>query len=73
MSGSKHYVGKVTLNGITTTQLEVMRNPRRFQHASSRWLLVRVNSGATDGFRYMEDALAYGSRLNRHLVWEEQK
>lgn len=62
--------GYVTLDGRTSLELEVVRNYKKFQNRGTRFLLVRVASGSGDGFRFVEDALAHGSRINPKIEWK---
>jgi len=53
--------------------LEVFRNPRRFQHRGSRFILFRTSNHSSDGFASWEDAKAYGSRLNPKIEWRLER
>ncbi len=68
------YKGHVTLNGRTTLQVEVFKNPRKATRANklNRWYLYRVSNGSRDGFATAADAMAYAVRLNPNIEWTKE-
>jgi hypothetical protein len=65
------YRGYVTLNGRTTLELEVYRNTRHVRD-HNRWLFYRTSNGSREGFKYADDAMAHGTRLNPKIEWRKE-
>lgn len=60
-------VDVATRDGVV--QMQVFRNPRKHPTSRTRWILLRVSNGTSEGFATREDAMRYAERLTPGISW----